>query len=250
MTWIALALASTLIGFTVGATGIGGFLLIPAMIALAGLPIRDAIGTALVVAAATGAIAAALYARRGNVDRSLAWPLASGAAICGLFGGWASQWLPTPLIAGALGALMIAGSVRVFRKSSGGAEPKARRSRSAEVALVGSIGAASGLVAGLTGVGGPLVSVPLLRMCAYPLLGSIGASYVMMTVAGTSGAFVYAQAGQVWLNGLALLLPTQVLGIWIGTRLVHSIDPVAAGRAVALLGIVSGALFVVAAFRV
>lgn len=250
MTLIALALVSTVIGFAVGATGIGGFLLIPAMIALVGLPIRTAIGTALVVAAVTGAIAALLYARRGSVDRTIAWPLAAGAGVCGIIGGWTSQWLPTALIVGALGALMIIGSVRVFRQAAVAHAPSARPRRGVEVALVGGIGAASGLVAGITGVGGPLVSVPLLRMCAYPVLGSIGASYVMMTVAGTSGALVYAQAGQVWVAGLGLLMPTQVLGIWIGTRLIHSIDSTTAGRCVAALGIVSGALFVLAAFRV
>lgn len=58
------------IGFFVGATGIGGVLIIPVMVTLGGLPLQVAIGTALATGVCNGALGACLYSLRGSVDKS------------------------------------------------------------------------------------------------------------------------------------------------------------------------------------
>ena len=79
-------LAPRLAGFGV-ATGVasgffgigGGFLIVPALVAAAGLPIEIAMGTSLVAVSAFGLTAAASYAGSGLVDWTIAgWMMAGG----------------------------------------------------------------------------------------------------------------------------------------------------------------------------
>ena len=83
LAWAGLCAASIIIGIMVGATGIGGFLIIPVLVQLADLPIRSAMGCALVIAAANGAMGAWLFRRRGKVEwavaRPLVWPFSRPA---------------------------------------------------------------------------------------------------------------------------------------------------------------------------
>src|SRR5690606_12779260 len=99
--------------------------------------------------------------------------------------------------------------------------------------------------AGLTGAGGPLVSVPLMTVLAFPFLATVGASQVLQFVASFAGAAAYARTGDLSLALLALIVPLQLLGIWAGVHLAHRVDVQLARRAVAAIGIAVGAMLVV-----
>ena len=62
---LAISAIAVLVGAAVGATGVGGFLLIPAFWLVLGIPLRDARGTTLMASTANGALATYLFARRG-----------------------------------------------------------------------------------------------------------------------------------------------------------------------------------------
>ena len=245
---LGLAAAAIVVGTLVGATGIGGFLIIPALILCADLPVRTAMGTALLASAANGALGAWLFHRRGNVDGRIALPLAAGSVLFALFGAWLNRWLPVPLIAGALGIVMILGSgAALFGKASRAAPqglPPARGWRGASLAAIGCL---AGLVAGLTGAGGPLVSVPLMAMLAYPTLAAVGAGQVLQLVASAFAAIPFAQAGHLALDAALVVVPAQLLGIRLGVGLAHVVDARIASRAVAAMGAVAGVLIVVMA---
>ena len=82
--------AGLAVGLMAGFFGIGGgFLIVPALIFAAGLTIRFAIGTSLVVVTALGLTTAASYALSGLVD----WPLVALLAV----GGAAGAMLAMPL---------------------------------------------------------------------------------------------------------------------------------------------------------
>ena len=86
--------AGLLVGLLAGFFGIGGgFLIVPALIFAAGLPIHIAIGTSLVVVAALGATTAASYAISGLVDWWLFGLLVVGGALGSIIGGRAGKWL-------------------------------------------------------------------------------------------------------------------------------------------------------------
>lgn len=86
--------AGLLVGLLAGFFGIGGgFLIVPALIFAAGLPIHIAIGTSLVVVTALGATTAASYAISGLVDWPLFGLLLAGGALGAIIGGRVGKWL-------------------------------------------------------------------------------------------------------------------------------------------------------------
>jgi uncharacterized membrane protein YfcA len=89
-----LLVAGLAVGLMAGFFGIGGgFLIVPALMFAAGLPIPLAIGTSLVVVAALGATTATSYALAGLVDWPLFGLLLLGGAAGSLLGARASRWL-------------------------------------------------------------------------------------------------------------------------------------------------------------
>ena len=89
-----LAGSGLLVGLLAGFFGIGGgFLIVPALIFAAGLPIHIAIGTSLLAVAALGATTAASYALSGLIDWPLFAVLVAGGALGSIIGTRANTWL-------------------------------------------------------------------------------------------------------------------------------------------------------------
>ena len=100
------------------------------------------------------------------------------------------------------------------------------------------IGAITGLVAGLLGIGGGVLMVPMLQIfCRLPLRQSIGTSSAVMCLTALVGAI--GKMSTLHTHGLevgdALLLvlalgPTAMVGAWIGAKLTHKLPlPVVRG---------------------
>ena len=85
----AVAATAFAVGVTMGCTSIGGVLLVPVLMALAGMPVHLAAGTVLASGIATASLATWMHARRGAVEWPLVWPLCIG----GLPGGWVGATL-------------------------------------------------------------------------------------------------------------------------------------------------------------
>ncbi|TEA77075.1 sulfite exporter TauE/SafE family protein [Allopusillimonas ginsengisoli] len=236
-----LGISAVCIGVVTGATGIGGFLIIPAMMVIASIDVRTAIGTALVISAATGLLGASLYHSNGNLSWTLALPLIIGASFFATVGGWLNQWLPVNLIAGALGCTMLFGGASVLKRAQKDGSAKLLKITPFDLVALVLIGSLSGLVAGLTGAGGPLVSVPLMTVFSFPVLGSIGASQLMQIAASLFGAPLYWQTDNISLFALTIVIPCQMLGTVFGVKLSHAVNVNVAARGVASLGILGGA---------
>lgn len=118
------------------------------------------------------------------------------------------------------------------------AEPDAGRQRSGWAAL-GIVGSATGFTAGLLGVGGGIIAVPLLqRICRLPLRQCIATTAAFMIFSATIGAIrknatlhavldaVSSDAAMSWHDSVriaAVLAPTAVIGGLIGGRLTHAL---------------------------
>jgi len=97
-------------GLLSGFFGIGGgFLIVPALMLAAGMPILNAIGSSLVSVTAFGLTTAANYAWSGLVD----WPLAGLFVAGGVVGGWLGARAAKSL-AGRRGALTTAFAALIF----------------------------------------------------------------------------------------------------------------------------------------
>lgn len=107
------------------------------------------------------------------------------------------------------------------------------------IARLGSVGAITGTTAGLLGVGGGVVSVPLMQaLCRLPLKEAIAASASVMVFSSALGATLKLATldrhGQAWTLALlisACLAPTALVGGHLGAILTHRL-PVHAIRAV------------------
>lgn len=84
---VVVAMAGLAAGALTGLLGVGGgFIIVPALVLAVGLPMREAVGTSLVVIAANALAALPGYALRGDVDGRLVLVLAGGALV-GVAGG-------------------------------------------------------------------------------------------------------------------------------------------------------------------
>ena len=238
---VALCAVALLVGILIGSVGVGGILLIPALELLTPLKVQGAMATALFSFIFTGIVGTLLFQRRGSIDWALTTPLCLGGALFGIVGAWANARLDAKVLALILALLIVAaGAYTLF---SGSAQRFARfhdRPR-LQQALLFMIGSATGFGSGLTGVGGPALSVPMMVLCGFPALSAIGASQVIQIVASVSGSAAHLAHGSVDLRLAALLTVFEVLGVVIGVRLAHAIDARSLRRGVWLLCVAVGA---------
>jgi uncharacterized membrane protein YfcA len=183
VTFLVLGALAVVIGASMGLSGIGGFLVVPLMVAVAGAEAAQAVFTALavnlLVTVSSGALA---MTRRGFDARTLAY-MATGSALGAMVGAWLVK-----VLSGAAANVVIAvflvglGLVVAFSRpvrpgGAGEAAPKVPG-----LALLG-LGSLAQVSAALVGIGGPAITVPV--------LSAIGGSFDR--VVGTAllhGAFV------------------------------------------------------------
>jgi uncharacterized membrane protein YfcA len=105
------------------------------------------------------------------------------------------------------------------REATAGVAP----ARHPRAAVVVAVGVGVGLVSGLLGLGGPMLSVPLLLALGVELLAALAAAQVQSIVIATVGTIGYAVHGSVdW--GLAVLIGLPVLvGVVLGWRIARAL---------------------------
>jgi len=247
---LALLLAvSFVVGTLIGAVGIGGILLIPALAALAHLTIHEAAATALFTFLFTGLLGTHLFQRRGSVDWEMALPVCGGAAVSGFFGAWLNSRLHAPQLAVILAGLIIFAGVYTLRSWHGSARPPFEKRKRPQQVLLAGIGAVAGFGSGLTGVGGPALSVPIMVLFGFPALPAIGVSQPIQILAAISGTIGNLKYGAI---NYAIALPitvSEIAGVMLGVHIVHSINAQVLRRFVAVLCIVVGTGLMVHALR-
>ncbi|MBA2637663.1 MAG: sulfite exporter TauE/SafE family protein [Solirubrobacterales bacterium] len=229
-----LAVSTFVVGALIGTVGVGGVLLAPALTYLAGFDIHVAMATSMWAFMFTGITGTAAYARTGTLD----WP--SGVRmIVGLVpGALLGAWANTLLSQGTLKVILV-----VLLCASGLYALSAPRADGAGTVLstraLGAIGLGIGFGSGLTGTGGPVLTVPTLLFVGMPALRTVGISqFTQVPVAGF-GTIGFLLSGEVdLLLGLGLGVLAS-LGVVVGSRLAHAI------RARALRAVVAGACIVV-----
>jgi uncharacterized protein len=229
------------VGMLIGAVGVGGILLIPALNLIAGLVIREAMATALFTFIFTGVIGTVLFHRRGSIEWGITVPVCLGAAFSGFLGAWANSKINAPALSLILSSIIIFAGVytltthRATRQAALHARPRLQ-----QVLLVG-IGAVAGFGSGLTGVGGPALSVPLMVLFGFSPLATIGASQVIQILAALSGTVGNLRYGSIDFVLAALVTLLEIIGVYLGVRIVHSVN------AQSLRGFVGGLCILVGA---
>lgn len=232
---VGIALATLAVGFLAGMLsallGIGGAVVTtPAVRVLGATPI-EAVGST-VPAILPGAISGAYrYTRAGLVDWTLALSLGISGAVFALGGAWVSDLVDGRLLMVLTAVLMLWSGVSVVRggdRARVAAAAAAERERDGlepetgnrSIWLLGVVGAGSGFVAGLLGVGGGIVMVPAMAgPLRIPMKRAVASSLVAVAIFSVPALVAHIVLGHVdWAFALPLMLGV-VPGAQVGARL-------------------------------
>lgn len=207
-----LGLSAGLFGAILGVGG--GVILVPALVLLVGFPLPDAVGTSLVAITGTSLVGTLGYLRQRLVEVDLAFDLEVGALGGALAAAWMAPLLPEALIAAVFSLVLVLSAVRLWR-----APPEIAPEHSPDpsrryqtLALTPVVGGAAGLL----GVGGGILLVPLLRLLLrLDMRRAVATSTFTVGMTASVAAMVYLRRGEVHHTAVPALL----LGIFLGAAI-------------------------------
>lgn len=238
--WLALAAIALAVGFFIGAVGVGGVLLIPSLVWLAGVPVHQATATVLFSFLFTGIAGTLLFQRRGSIDWNITLPLLAGALIFSYLGARANALADAHALTLIVALIVVfAGIYILFPAHREYANHRDGRSRAQQLLLL-LVGALAGFGAGLSGAGGPLFSVPMMLALGFAPLAVIGASQVLAIVAAASGTFGHLRYGSIDFPLAGWMTLFELAGVVAGVFAAHGLGVVALRRAAAGLCVLTG----------
>ena len=215
----------------------GGILIVPILTLGFGVPLTAAVGTSLVCVIATSTGAAAVNVRAGRADVRVGITLGAGTVVGAVTGGIIAGFLPDRVLAGLFALLLAYTAVTMLRGLRSGRHasedaievdpslpdghgaPAYRRQR-VPVAVGGSF--LAGNVSGLLGIGGGMITVPLIHLVMEaPLRVAVATSNFMIGITAAAGAYAYLFRGDVDPRQAAPV----VLGVAAGAAIGAALGP-------------------------
>lgn len=217
------AAAVVIAGVLIGATGIGGVLVVPVLL-LEGTDPARAVAASALAFACPGLVA--LWRARGQLLPAQAAGYAPGLGVlvgsagCGAaLGAWGVHHMDTTGLLAVLALLAVVSGWRAWPKSSSNPRPP----RLLGQAQTGVLGALVGVGSGLTGTGGPVLLVPLLMALRQPLPQVVLAAQVVQLPVALSAGVTHAASGgldvHLALSLGAWLVVGAVVGQWWASRM-------------------------------
>jgi uncharacterized membrane protein YfcA len=233
-------------GLMIGCIGIGGVILVPALVFLAGIPIQVGIPAAMLAYILSGLVATIVFARNRSIRWDMTTWLCLGATPTSFAGAWAVSVVNPRLLEACLGLLTFLSGLNSLRTPT--ARDVADHKISSTALLI--VGAVTGFLSSISGTGGPLVLVPIVMSMRIPVLVAVGLSQVIqlpVAIAATVGNLLYGQLDLV-LGGI--LAASLTVGSWYGAKLAHAV-PRATLRQVVSIVLVAVGIFILGnvAFR-
>jgi uncharacterized protein len=236
---VLLAAVAVVVGFFIGAVGVGGVLLIPFLVILGGLGIHAAAATALFTFLFTGLLGSYLFQRRGTISWRLALPVCAGAVVFGYLGTLAAARIGDVTLTAVIAAIIIVAGIYIFLPQRHAARERDGRAPG-DMPLLAAVGIASGFGSGLSGAGGPLFCVPLMVILGFAPLAAVGASQVLQIVAALSSSLAAVQDGRIDFGVAAWVTGFELAGVALGVRLAHAVSGAVLRRMAAGLCIAVG----------
>lgn len=198
-------------GVLIGATGIGGVLVVPVLVGLEGMDPARAVAASALAFACPGVLALwrAWQLTHTPVGPHAAapplWPLVAGALPGAVLGATWVHGLDTTWLLALLAVFVVGTGVRAWRPPP----VDVARTLPMGAPLSGLLGLLVGLGSGLTGTGGPVLLVPVLLACRVPIAATVlAAQTVQLPIALSAGA------AHLWVGRLDVPLAL-VLGMWL-----------------------------------
>jgi uncharacterized membrane protein YfcA len=216
---VALLFAAALLYTSVGHAGASGYLAAMAFYGLA----PDSMRPAALILNILAAVPATLQFRSaGHFDRRLFLPLAAGSIPMAFVGG--NLTLPGPVYKPILAAALFVAAVRLAWPKA----PAAGQVRPMPIWAGVGVGAAIGLLAGLTGIGGGVYLTPILLFAGWAemkVAAGVSAAFILVnSIAGLAGRLAKLPALPpelpVW---AAAVVAGSLIGSTLGSRVLGSV---------------------------
>jgi uncharacterized protein len=224
VTLALLALIGLLGGVGITAIGPGGVLPTIGLFALTGLSPAQVAGTSIVTHIATGALATAAYTRSGQLreprTRRTALILAGTAALGTPLGVLVNTVVSKRAFGVVLGLLVaVVAALVLYRERRRPPTASAHPTAPAVAGLGLTVAAASGIV----GIGGPMLTVPLLIVMGTPVLESLASAQVQSIIIATVGTLGYLAGGAInWPLAAVVGIP-ELAGVLLGWKIARSL---------------------------
>jgi uncharacterized protein len=115
MQYLIAAIIGLASGITSGLFGVGGgIIMVPAMMFLLNVPIKEAIGTSLLVIIPTALAGTFKHHLQGHVDWRIALTLAPLAILGSYFGAWLTTFLPAEVLRRLFGGFLLLVGLRLL----------------------------------------------------------------------------------------------------------------------------------------
>lgn len=223
-------------GLMIGCIGIGGVILVPALVFLAGVPIQIGISAALMAYILSGLVATTVFARNKSIHWGMATWLCIGATPTAFAGAWAVSVVNAQLLEAFLGLLTFLSGINSLRTQN--VADAAERELSNTGLLI--VGAVTGFLSSVSGTGGPLVLVPVIISLSVPVLVAVGLSQVIQLPIAIAATFGNALYGQIDLVLGGILAASLTVGSWYGAKLAHVVPRMTLRRIVSAVLVVVG----------
>ena len=190
LTLAALSAAASVVALlysSVGHAGASGYIAVMALFGLSPAVIKP---TALVLNILVASIATRQFRRAGYYDPALFWPFALSAVPCAFVGGYLT--VPAAVFKKLVGAVLLFSAARLALSPR--AAVRVGRPSLAASAL---IGAALGLLSGMTGTGGGIFLTPLLLLMGWAdakQAAGVSAPFILLNSAAGLGGSVLSTA--------------------------------------------------------
>ena len=225
-----LLIVGLITGTMIGAFGVGGVLLAPFLFYGLGIDLHIATAMSSWSFLFTGIVGTITYWRRGSISWDVVWWLTIGIIPGAILGARANVALSSDYLILVLAALILAaGLYTLFSRFKGG-----RAESTVGRRLLVLLGLLTGFGSALTGTGGPVLLVPMLMFMNVQALAAIAASQVAQVPIAVAAAIGFGLFGETDLVLGTMLGVIQSVGVVIGARIAHAVEPEQLRRIVAI----------------
>lgn len=218
-------------GIGITTVGPGGIFVTIALYSLTAVSSNTVAGTAHAAFIATGLVASAAYVHSGEMKsgeaRAMAIILSLSSVLGALIGAFVNSFVPRPTFGLLLGVVAMATGITIVYRERAGLSPVYRldvTGRQGQIVL-GGLGFALGIVSGLLGVGGPVLAVPALILIGVPMLLAVAVAQVQSIFIASFATAGYLLQGSVSLPLAVLVGLPLLVGVVVGWKVAHLVDP-------------------------
>ena len=221
------------VGLMIGAIGIGGMFMVPAMTHLGGMDIHVAIATAMLTYSVAGAVAVLAFSRRGSIAWRQSVFICLGTIPGAFLGAVTVVHVPGWAVEVIIASLTLFSGAHALH-SNQLVEP---RTSALRAPLLVTLGFIVGFGSAASGTGGPLILLPILVWLRVPILIALGSAHmsqITISLVATTGNVLYGEIDYEF--GLIAAMCMGV-GVGVGVLFAHRI-PVARLRKIVAVGLV------------